>query len=538
MSKIQIQKLSFSFPDGNQLFSTLTTQFPVSVTALIGKNGTGKSTLFKLISGELLPISGKVSVNGSLRMFTQDDSNFKTIAEAMGVSHYIEAIDRLSKGQIIHRDLDDLDGKWDIETHVRRLLAENGLDYLQVDTPYSNLSGGERIMTRFLGCLATDPDILLLDEPTNHLDSKFRKQIYSCLLNWKKTCVVISHDRDLLNLVSSIAELRDGIISWYGGNYSFYKEIEIRQREAIIADHNRSKRELKELEEQSNAKFENQSKKIARASKSLPKSGIPKILLGKMKQNAEATLAKTSKVAENKIETAMAFVIETKSKLETKRPIIIDLPDVKIPKGQMLFDATEINHRFEPFPEFWEKPISLNLSGPFRLAITGNNGSGKTVLIKIMTGQIVPSNGEVNKPICNYGWLDQHYSFKSKVKTVYELAYEIAGAPKTEGEIRIKLGRFGFYKDSVFLRLDSLSGGEKLRVQLASLFIKDPLPQVLILDEPTNNSDLESLEILTSAIKTWKGALIVISHDSQFLSEIGIEQEINLKRAKTKKSAF
>ncbi|MBN8707584.1 MAG: ABC-F family ATP-binding cassette domain-containing protein, partial [Bacteroidetes bacterium] len=520
------------------LFSSLSTLFPVGLTALVGKNGTGKSTLLKLITGELLPNSGKVSVTGSFRFFSQDDSSFKTVADAMGVAKYLEGLDRFCKGQIFPEDWAVMDGKWDIESQIAGLLSGSGLDYITLDKPYSVLSGGERIMIRFLGCLATQPDILLLDEPTNHLDSKFRQVVYSTLLNWKKTALVISHDRDLLNIVSSIAELKQGEITWYGGNYSFYKEMEIRQREAISAEHDRSKRELKTLEEQSKAKFENQSKKIVRASKSLPKSGIPKILLGKMKQNAENTLAKTSKVSENKIEEAKLLVVQTKSKMDKKRPIIIDLPEVKIPKGQTIFEATGINHRFEPFPDLWEKPISLNLSGPFRLAITGNNGSGKTVLIKIMTGQIVPSNGEVNKQIRKYGWLDQHYSFKSKVKTVYELAYEIAGTQKTEGEIRIKLGRFGFYKDSVFQNLDSLSGGEKLRVQLACLFLKDPIPQVLILDEPTNNSDLESLEILTTAIKTWKGALIVISHDPHFLSEIGIEQEINLKRAVTKKSAL
>jgi ATPase subunit of ABC transporter with duplicated ATPase domains len=266
-----------------------------------------------------------------------------------------------------------------------------------------------------------------------------------------------------------------------------------------------------------------------RAEKHSAKDGIPKIMLDKRRGKGERTLAHIATVHEKKLNRIRNRVAEFKEKLSVQNKLKIDLSTEPEYKGKILIKAKGINFGYNG-ALLWQQGVDFTLHTQERISMTGNNGTGKTTLVNLLTGKIQPVCGIV---ICNnirIGSIDQKYELIDPDLNVLENIRHYAPSDMQEHDLRIRLGRFLFYKEDVFKQARDLSGGEKCRLALACLLAVSNEPDLIILDEPTNNLDLAGIEQMQNALLQYSGALFVISHDQDFLESIGIDTVLNLNR--------
>ncbi|MGW3729955.1 ATP-binding cassette domain-containing protein, partial [Streptomyces sp. NPDC000851] len=245
--------LSFAWPDGTPVFEGLDVSFGPGRTGLVGVNGSGKSTLLKLIAGELAPVDGAVRVVGEVGYLPQNVTleTALRVDEALGIADMRAALHAIEAGDVAEEHFETVGDDWDIEERTLATLGELGLGHIALDRTIGEVSGGESVLLRLAALLLRRPDVLLLDEPTNNLDLYARKRLYAAVAAWPGVMVVVSHDRELLELVDQIADLRSGEITWYGGNFSAYEEALATEQEAAErmvrvaeADFRKQKREL------------------------------------------------------------------------------------------------------------------------------------------------------------------------------------------------------------------------------------------------------------------------------------------------------
>jgi ATPase subunit of ABC transporter with duplicated ATPase domains len=243
-----------------------------------------------------------------------------------------------------------------------------------------------------------------------------------------------------------------------------------------------------------------------------------------MKKHAQQTTSKLNKIHEERVSAVSDNLQNAKDKISPENRIVVDLRRTQIPNGKLVAEFKAVKFSYESKSLFNE--FNLIIYGPERLAINGPNGSGKSTLVKLLLGELKPESGEITKWVEHSAYLDQHVAILDKTKTVLENLKLISGLDETMG--RNWLARFLFSADDVFKKVEILSGGERVRAALACILAGDIPPKLLVLDEPTNNLDLNSIEQIESALLNFEGALVVISHDKSFLQNIGISKEINL----------
>jgi ATPase subunit of ABC transporter with duplicated ATPase domains len=369
---------------------------------------------------------------------------------------------------------------------------------------------------------------LLLDEPTNHLDSHAREFVYQIIRSWKKGLVVVSHDRVLLRLVDEIAEMDRKGIKFYGGNFAFYKEqreIERASAEQTLAS---AELRLKRARAVAQRAAERQQKRASAGRKAGIKANLPTIVAGGLKRKSENTASKLQERHERKIDSAISEARAARERVIIDSRIIFDLEQAAVPAGKRMLEMTAVNYRYPGAKRpVWDRPVDMLIVGPERVRLDGPNGSGKSTIVSLIRGKLQPTSGTVKVGTRKTGLLDQRLEVLDDSLTIYENLKRVAML-RPEHELRILLGRFLFIKDDVFKKAGVLSGGERMRAGLACLLGADQAPEILLLDEPTNNLDLSSVEAISSAIKNYRGALIVISHDRSFLDDIGIERTIEI----------
>jgi ATPase subunit of ABC transporter with duplicated ATPase domains len=534
MRSISSSGLTFRLPDGRPLFQQLSFDFGVERTGLVGANGIGKSVLLRVLMGELAPGSGTVTVDGSVARLPQDLAPFRsgTVAAALGLRAEWEAWRRVLAGAGDERDLDLLADHWDLEERMLRLLAGAGLPWLRPGDSCSALSGGELLRLVLAGMAAREPDFLLLDEPTNHLDGPSRAALYALVDEWKSGLVVVSHDRELLRRMDRMAELSALGLRFYGGGFDAYRA---RKEDEVAAARDAAHAAAVQLRKDGEVRrraLERQQKRAARGAKRAPGSGTPRILLGMMKRGAERSTARLARVHAERVDESEQKLAAVRARVPVEERIRVELDATAVPSRKLLVEAQGVNFRLADGALLWREPVDLALRGPVRLAIRGTNGAGKSVLAGMILGSITPATGTIALHVERVAYLDQRVALLDDGRSVLENLRAFAPAGTPEHDLRTRLRHLGFTRNVVDAPASGLSGGERMRAGLACLLTAEAEPRLLVLDEPTNNLDFASLEAVEGAVRAFRGALVVISHDEDFLANIGIEESLTVVRGR------
>lgn len=527
---IFLQNISYRFPNRDLLFDHIDLTIPSqSLSALVGNNGMGKSTLFKLVSGELQPLNGNVSHHGEIYEVPQMFGNFDhaTVAECLKIDKKLEALQKIMKGEVDEKYFETLNDDWNIEERCQQSLADWKLENVDFQQKLGSLSGGQKTKVFLAGIQINQPDIILLDEPTNHLDLEGRNLLYDYIEKANATVLIVSHDRTLLNLVGTIFELSNQGISTYGGNYDFYCEQKNIELEALSNDIHAKERTLKKAKEKERETLERKQKLDARGKSKQEKSGVARIMMNTLRNNAEKNSSKLKNSHAEKINDISVELRDLRSSVRSSDQMKVNFDDSDLHTGKILISGEEINYQYDE-RRLWKEHLSFEIRSGERISVKGENGSGKTTLINLLLGNLQPSRGNIIRADCNTIYIDQEYSLIDKNSSVYEFAQKFNDDILPESDVKTLLSRFLFRKETWDKKCDVLSGGERLRLLLCGLSISNKAPDMIILDEPTNNLDLQNVEILTNSIKDYHGTLLVISHDEIFLKEIGIEREIVL----------
>lgn len=526
--QILINQLGFNLPTGIALFDKLTIAFSKRKIGLVGRNGVGKSTLIKLILGELCRNSGSIHIEGKLAYVPQNPviSLEITVAELLGCDKKINALQRISQGSIDERDFAILNEDWNVEERMQTQLALFGLNSILHHHQLKMLSGGEITRLLLVKAFLADADFLLLDEPTNHLDHTARQQLYHAVQQWRGGIIVVSHDRTLLNFMEEIIELTTLGATCYGGNYDTYvaqKDIEKTAKEQQLQDAKKLMRKTKATVQSSREKHE-QKQAYGRE---LRRSGsIDKIGANSKKGRSERTQSKLLIKEERLINQAETQLQSAKKKIEITEDVNVSLPETFVPNGKVML---EIEHLSFSYPHAKNEIITnfnLKILGPERIALAGDNGSGKTTLIKLILLELQPHSGKIYLGTTHVSYLDQNASLLNSDLSILD-NFLLLNDDVKENDAYRYLAQFLFKNVLAHKLVKNLSGGEKLRALLACVLMSKQPPQLLILDEPTNHLDLNSIRSIESALKNYKGTMIVISHDQQFLANIGINRVIN-----------
>lgn len=525
-----LKNISYSHPNRELLFDQLSCTINDGETvALIGNNGSGKSTLLQIMAGKIMPSAGEITRTAMPYYVPQHVGQFNhmTIAQALQVDHKLHALKEILAGNVTEYNMTALNDDWAIEERCMQALEYWQLHGLDMQELMGRLSGGEKTKVFLAGIIIHDPQIILLDEPTNHMDMAGRELLYDYIAYCNKTLIVVSHDRSLLNQVRTIYELSKKGITIYGGNYDFYATQKQQEDAALANDLKSKEKALRKARETEKAATERKQKLDARGKKKQEKAGLPTISMNTFKNNAEKSSSRLKEAHAEKVDSISDEVVALRKSLPELDKMKIGFSSSNLHKGKKLIDAQQVMIQLGDFVP-WKKALNFIINSGERWSIKGKNGSGKTSLIKLILGAIEPASGTMQRSGVHAIYIDQDYSLINNRLTVYEQAEQFNDGHLQEHEINIRLTRFLFTKYFWNKPCGNLSGGEKMRLMLCCLTIGSKAPDMIVLDEPTNNLDMQNIEILTNAINEYEGTLIAISHDRFFLQEIHAENVIEL----------
>ncbi|NMH70819.1 ABC-F family ATP-binding cassette domain-containing protein [Bacillus sp. RO3] len=507
------QELSKMF-GGHIIFEDLSFEIPErSRIGLVGRNGTGKTTIFKLLSGTETPDKGlvhlkkgaKVGYLAQIPRFSEGTTGHDVLRSAF--FRLIETGDRLKELEIkmgsgadpdtLTRLLEEYgklqdqytnDGGYEIEANISKVV--NGLEIHElVEKDFNDCSGGEQTKLCLGLILLQKPDLLLLDEPTNHLDIGAVEWLEEFLKEYEGTVVCISHDRYFLdNVITKVYDLEDGELTIYHTNYSgFVKE----KDERLMLEFQAYQEQQKKIKKMKEA--------IKRLKEWANQANPPNEALHKRARNMERALERMEKI---------------KRPILDRRKMGLEFEETDR-SGKIVFSMEDVAKAYGEKKLF--ENAGLHVHYKDRTAIVGQNGTGKSTIIKMLLGEESPDAGcvKVGSNV-KLGYLSQHFTVSDpSVRLIDAFREEVA---VTEGEARHILARFLFYGPNVFRKVGQLSGGEKMRLRLAQLMHQDI--NFLVLDEPTNHLDIDSREVLEDALEDFKGTILAVSHDRYFLNKL------------------
>ena len=578
---ITLDHISYAHPGEPPLFTDLSAVFSAPLTGLIGDNGTGKTTLFRLILGEIKPSHGTISAPPRIAHLPQDLglSEHQHLADIFGITKILRALDALESGNYSPNLYDTIGDAWDIEERTLATLAGYGFSpALATDAadphairdllmrPLSTFSGGQTVTAALTALLRSNPEFILLDEPTNNLDSAAKNRLFAALETLACPALIISHDRDLLAHMNAIAELhadREGRahLRIYEGNYDTYRAARKAEESAAHRRVSEAKNEARKAERE---RIENQIKldRNARRGRDFERSKRkPGLAMGLDKNSSERSAGKLRAAHESMVADARAAVSEAQENLRVQERIYLELAQDALPAGRKVLElqrvgkdpcasvqqGTElknahtqntVSHETQPYKVDYSSrsqdfPEALILTGPEHLRITGANGSGKTVLLNAIAHANDPDHRSPVPPayrvlyrLDNAAYLPQRITLDPE-RTLLETVQR-ANPGASEQHLRDQLARLLFRRESVHQHIGELSGGERFRAALATVLLTDPVPQLLLLDEPTNNLDISSVDWLVQALDAYTGALIIVSHDEDFCERIRIDRTLSL----------
>lgn len=462
MKSISLLNISFSYSGLEDLFACLSYSFGTDKkVAIIGDNGVGKTTLLKIINGDILPDSGRVVRNATCYLLNQ------------------------------------------INTDITK-------------------SGGQSQQKALARAFDSGADILLLDEPTNNLDATARQDFFKKLFSYRGGVVIVSHDRELLNQMDVLLELHNGKLSVFGGNYDFYVAQKRQMQESIESKYTDAQKEIIRLNS-SIMKSQNtrQHHEAKQQKDKANKSAGSKIEVNALKGKSQETDAKRRKLLQKKLseQIAMSSQLSTQMRNDT----------IKVPLSTFKIYDKEIIRLENVCFSYGQKSVlsdfNFTMRTTERVRLFGDNGTGKTTLLKLISGILQPSSGYI-KVSGKIAYLNQDLSLLDYDKSVVENIADYAGILKHDAHVIA--ANFGFRGDASKKKVGVLSGGELLKATLAAVIGSKNQPDLLILDEPTNNLDIKSTEVLEEALNQYTGAILIVSHDEMFISKLHIDRQVDL----------
>ena len=527
-SAVTLLDVSFEWPDGSVALDSLSGTFPAGRTGLIGRNGVGKSTLLKLIAGLHTPTTGRIDTAGDVGYLPQTLTLDRetTVADLLGIAPILTGLRAIESGDVDVVHFDAVGDDWDIESRADLALSEIGFGARDLDRRVGELSGGEAMLIAITGLRLRRTPITLLDEPTNNLDRPTRQRLAGLIEDWPGTLIIVSHDLELLDRMEHTAELRSSGLGQaardrgarlevFGGGYSAFRA-HIDQEQNAAAQAARTAQAQLKVEKRERIEAEAKLAARARAGKKSAEN-MPKILANGRKNRAEGTAGKMRGTLDDRVTEAQAAVDAADARIREEEHIHLTLPDPDVPRGRRIAELTDGSR-------------IITIQGPERVALVGPNGAGKTTLLEQLVSGADPEPGRVGGRLLTerVGYLRQRLDDLDDARSAVDNARDAAPAT-APGELRNQLARLLLRGSALDRPVGTLSGGERFRVALAKLLFADPPAQLLILDEPTNNLDITSVEQLAEALESYRGALLIVSHDHTFLRRLGIDVVIGVE---------
>ncbi|PZT97580.1 MAG: ABC transporter [Brevundimonas sp.] len=520
-----LDKVAARTSEGATLFDNLNLTFGAERTGVVGRNGAGKSTLLRLIAGEALPAEGVATRSGAVGLLRQryDPVPGETVAQTLGVGGPLAMIVRVLAGAGSEEDLAEAD--WTLEARLAQALADVGLDGIALDRPTGGLSGGEQTRLRLAALMLAQPDLLLLDEPTNHLDAQARALVAEVVGRWPGGVAVVSHDRSLLRRMNRILDVSSLGVTVHGGGYDSYVAYKAAERAAAARDLSEAERGLARVGAEAQRRTEAKARRDAAGRRQAARNDQPKILLGRRAERAENSGGRDRLLAQRQTEQAQSALAEAQSRVERTRALSIPMPPTGLAEGRTVLALEGASWR-APDGRCVVGPIDLKMVGPERVAVTGANGAGKTTLLRLAVGALPPGEGRVDRPV-RAALLDQEAALLKPDETLIA-AWRRLNPGGSDNDAHAALARFLFRNTAAHRRVGDLSGGERLRAALACVLTGDTPPQLLVLDEPTNHLDLDAVAAVEDALNAYDGAMLVVSHDADFLAALNIDRTVGL----------
>ncbi|MBF6132098.1 ABC-F family ATP-binding cassette domain-containing protein [Nocardia otitidiscaviarum] len=516
-SAITLQNLSFEWPDGTVALSGLNGTLNPGRTGLVGRNGAGKSTLLRLIAGILTPTSGRIDTIGEVGYLPQTLTLGRdaTIAQLLGIASKLEALRAIESGETADEHFDTIGDDWDIESRADEALHDIGFSAADLRRRVGEISGGEAVLVAITGLRIQRMPITLLDEPTNNLDRETRARLAEFVDSWPGTLVVVSHDLELLERMDATAELHGATLEVFGGPYSAWK-LFVEQEQAAAVQAARSAEQALKVEKRQRIEAETKLARRERTARATQRDGgIPRILAGNRASKAQGSAGAMRTTLDAKVRAAQDVLDNASSRVRREEHIHLELPDPDVPRSRRIAELADGDRR-------------IVVQGPERVALVGPNGAGKSTLIENLLAGRHPERGALLTD--RVGYLPQRLDNLDEQASALDNVHAVATAT-APATIRNHLARLLLRGNSVERPVSTLSGGERFRVSLARLLFADPPAQLLILDEPTNNLDIDSVEQLVQALAGYRGAILVVSHDYPFLRRIGIDTILELDRS-------
>lgn len=514
---MKIDNLSLSFGTA-EVYKNLTVEFNQNdKVGIIGVNGAGKTTLFKLILGELTPDAGTITVSSKIGYlpqviednFDKEMSVFDYLLSARPIKELENKLTNLYEQIATEKNEHNLKKymkditkvedeltyyeQYNAESELLKIIAGMNIDDTLLDLKLKNLSGGQKSKIAFARLLYSKPETLLLDEPTNHLDLDTKDYIIEYLKNYKGLILVISHDTSFLDEITNktlYIDKNKKTGTLYNGSYSKYEKIKKERELATSRLHDKQQKEEEKLKEI-----------------------IARYIRGNEKK------ANIAKDRQKKLEKLLSEKVEVEKKNKyTKFKINIKYPSYSIPMScnNLTFGYTEENLLYQN--------LTFDLIRGEKFLIVGENGIGKTTLLKLIMNILTPLEGSINiSEKTLIGYYAQEHDLLNKEKTIKE---NFSDSGLTDYELRRFLGSFLFTNDDIFKKINILSPGERSRVALAKIALSGA--NTLLLDEPTNHLDPMTQLIIADTFKDYEGTMLVVSHNLEFVDNLGIERMLLL----------
>ena len=572
---ITLDHISYAHPGEPPLFTDLSAVFSAPLTGLIGDNGAGKTTLMRLILGDLTPDSGSLAAPEHMAYLPQDMglNRNQTLAELCGISEILRALQALESGEYSPELYEIIGDSWDVDERTLATLATYGFTpaaLVNRDDPQAvralfarsmrSFSGGEAVIAALASLMISDPEFILLDEPTNNLDSAAKAQLFTALEALPCPALIISHDRDLLERVNVIAELhadRQGLahLRLFEGNYSTYRQALDTEQQAAQRRVTEAKNRVRSAHREWVQAQEIISKNMAQ----VWKDDQPDTILALAKDASRQAAVKLRALRIGKQDQAQEAYQKAQDEVRVQEKIYAELSQQPLPTGRKVLELHRVDARQVSRETFTvqqptkvdslhflpaaadsesnqgtpaERPEHLILSGPEHLRITGANGSGKTTLLEAIAHTQDPEYRSPVQPAYRVDYCLEGAYIPQRIILDPELtllqSVQRANPGVSEQHLRDQLARLLFRRESVHHKTGELSGGERFRAAVAQVLLADPVPQLLMMDEPTNNLDISSVDWLVQAVEAYTGALIVVSHDEDFCRRIRIDRTLAL----------